>query len=335
VGGAVREICTAPPSFSDSTGMIDRPTPAHNPWPFRLAALTAATTLILILMGGLVTNTGSALAVPDWPTTFGQNMFLFPWEKMVGGVFYEHTHRLLGSLVGLLTVGLAVLLWRTDSRRSVRILGFVAVLAVIFQGVLGGMRVVLLENGLALIHGCFAQAFLALIVTLAVVTSRFWHAAADEPPIVATSKLRTLVRVLVPLVYAQLVFGAILTHTGQRLDAHLLFAGMVTLGVALLVTQVFSQEAQRSALRRPAVVLVALVGMQLSLGLAAYLWRFTTMSAEVPGEVGLAILAAHRLTGTAIWATSILLCLRVLRLFAVRPTTAAPLSTLSPREVWA
>lgn len=308
---------------------------SFNPWPYRLAVLTGATTLVLILMGGLVTNTGSALAVPDWPTTFGHNMFLFPWEKMVGGVFYEHTHRLLGSLVGLLTLSLAAVLWRTEQRRWVRNLGLVAVAAVIFQGVLGGMRVVLLEHGLALVHGCFAQAFLALLMSLATVTSRFWFAADGEPAIVAGDRLHTLVRVLVPVVYLQLVFGAVLTHTGQRLDAHLLFAGLVTLGVVLVATQVLTREPERPALRRPAVTLIALLGIQLSLGLGAYLWRFTGFSVQVPGEVGLAILAAHRLTGTAIWATSVVLCLRVLRLFSVNGATKRVGGLSRQHEAWA
>src|SRR5713101_8321665 len=104
-------------------------------WPHRLAVVTAAATLVLIFVGGLVTNTGSALAVPDWPTTFGYNMFLYPWSRMVGGVFYEHSHRLIGSLVGLLTVAFAVSLWVTEQRKSVRILGLVAVAAVVVQGI--------------------------------------------------------------------------------------------------------------------------------------------------------------------------------------------------------
>lgn len=306
-----------------------------NPWPFRLATVTAVMTLVLILMGGLVTNTGSALAVPDWPTTFGHNMFLFPWEQMIGGVFYEHTHRLLGSAVGLLTVCLALVLWRSESRTWVRWLGVVAVVAVITQGILGGLRVVLLEHGLALVHGCFAQAFLALIVSIGVVTSRFWMSACDQPAIAASQRLQLLARVLTPLVYAQLVFGAILTHTGQRLDAHLLFAGLVTVGVGLIAVQVRSSEAHRPALQQPARLLMGLLSLQLTLGLAAYLWRFTGLSAELPGEVGLTILALHRLTGTGIWATSILLCLRILRLFAVRPQASSSMSREPAREAWA
>src|SRR5713101_4422224 len=110
-------------------------------WPHRLAVVTAAATLLLIFVGGLVTNTGSALAVPDWPTTFGYNMFLYPWSRMAGGIFYEHSHRLIGSAVGLLTIALAVWLWVTETRRWVRGLGLLAVAAVIAQGVLGGLRV--------------------------------------------------------------------------------------------------------------------------------------------------------------------------------------------------
>lgn len=306
-----------------------------SPWPHRLAVVTTATTLVLILMGGLVTNTGSALAVPDWPTTFGYNMFTYPLSQMVGGVFYEHTHRLLGSLVGMLTVALAVALWLAEPRRWVRRLGIVAVVGVILQGVLGGLRVVLLQSGLALVHGCFAQAFLALIVGLAVVTSPFWQQARPDAHLLQNRRLQLLARVVAPLVYVQLVFGAILTHTGNRLDAHLLFAGLVTVGVALLATQIFRHQMENTPLFRPAALLIGLLGLQLSLGLGAYLWRFTGFSASVAPELGLLILAAHRLTGTGIWATSVLLCLRLLRLFAARPQKAAGLDRLAANEVWA
>ncbi|MGH7264342.1 MAG: COX15/CtaA family protein, partial [Candidatus Rokuibacteriota bacterium] len=143
----------------------------------RLASLTALATLVLIVAGGLVTNTGAALAVPDWPTTFGHNMFLFPWAGMVGGVFYEHSHRLLGAVVGLLTLGLAAALWLTEARRWVRLAGAAAVGVVCVQGLLGGLRVVLLEDALAIVHGCLAQAFFALVVALAAFTSPRWTAA--------------------------------------------------------------------------------------------------------------------------------------------------------------
>src|ERR1700692_4574300 len=89
---------------------------ADSRWQHRLPVVTAGATLLLIFVGGVVTNTGSALAVPDWPTTFGYNMFLFPWSRMIGGIFYEHAHRLIGSGVGLLTIALAITLWLAEPR---------------------------------------------------------------------------------------------------------------------------------------------------------------------------------------------------------------------------
>src|SRR5687768_2033080 len=172
---------------------------------YRLALVTVAATFVLILFGGLVTNTGAALAVPDWPSTFGHNMFLFPWSGMIGGVFYEHSHRLLGAVVGFLTLALAAALWPRGGR--LRALGLVAVAAVITQGVLGGLRVVLLHDQLAIVHGCLAQAFWALVVALAVLTRPGAAAVASAAP-------GGLALAAVLVVYVQIVFGALLTHEG-------------------------------------------------------------------------------------------------------------------------
>ena len=128
-------------------------------WPHRLAVTLAGATFPLLFIGGLVTSLGAGLAVPDWPTTFGYNMFLYPWSKMIGGVFYEHSHRLIASCVGLLTIALTVTLWIKEDRRWLRWLGITALAMVIVQGVLGGLRVVLLQHTLAIIHACFAQVF--------------------------------------------------------------------------------------------------------------------------------------------------------------------------------
>jgi len=132
---------------------------AWSPWPHRIALVTTTATFFLILAGGVVTNTGTGMAVPDWPTTFGHNMFLFPWSKMVGGILYEHAHRLIASLVGALTLTVAIFLWALEARPWVRGLGIAAVGAVVVQGVLGGLRVVLAQQGLAIVHGGFAHAF--------------------------------------------------------------------------------------------------------------------------------------------------------------------------------
>src|SRR6185295_5356358 len=112
-----------------------------HPWLDRFAWLTEGATFLLLGLGGLVTSHEAGLAVPDWPTTYGYNMFFFPFSKWKGGIFYEHTHRLVASLVGFLTVILAVWLWLKEARRWMRRLGTAALLAVILQGILGGLRV--------------------------------------------------------------------------------------------------------------------------------------------------------------------------------------------------
>ena len=163
-----------------------------SPWPHRFALLTAMATFPLLFIGGLVTSTGSGLAVPDWPTTFGYNMFLYPWSQMVGGIFYEHSHRLFGSLVGFLTVLLAISLWYGESQPWLRKLGFVALGAVILQGILGGLRVVLLQQTLAIIHACFAQAFFALAASLTLFTSAEWRTPIKKKMAEDASRLQRL-----------------------------------------------------------------------------------------------------------------------------------------------
>jgi heme a synthase len=122
----------------------------------------------------MVTSKGVGLAVPDWPTTFGYNMFLFPVSKWVGGIFFEHTHRLIASTVGFLTIILAVWIWRADGRRWMRNLGFAALGAVILQGVLGGLRVTLLKDEIGIFHALLAQAFLGMLVVITLATSKSW-----------------------------------------------------------------------------------------------------------------------------------------------------------------
>src|SRR3954469_9112099 len=155
-----------------------RPEPKSMSWLTRFAWFAAFATLLLICSGGMVTSKGVGLAVPDWPTSFGYNMFLFPASKWIGGIFFEHTHRLIASTVGFLTIILAVWLWFSEPRRWVRMLGVTAVGAVIFQGVLGGLRVTMLKDEIGIFHACLAQAFFGLVVIIALVTSRAWRAPA-------------------------------------------------------------------------------------------------------------------------------------------------------------
>lgn len=178
------------------------------------AWLLAGLTLFLICSGGMVTSKGVGLAVPDWPTTFGYNMFLFPVSQWVGGIFFEHTHRILASVIGVLTIILAVWLWRAESRKWLRVLGIVALGAVILQGVLGGLRVTMLKDEIGIFHACLAQAFFGLLVLIAVATSR---APSEAVPRTLHSRFLWLPIFTVSLIYLQLGLGATMRHQHRDL----------------------------------------------------------------------------------------------------------------------
>ena len=170
-------------------------------------------------MGGLVTSHGAGMSVPDWPNSYGYNMFLFPPRLWVGGILYEHTHRLAGVVVGMLSILLAAIAWRTEPRRWVRWLCAGVLGAVIVQGVIGGLRVVLVELDLAVVHACFAQAFFCLAALLAVVTSRWWHDADvnRQPSATAGQGLALFAAIAFVMIYVQLVAGALMRHYGAGL----------------------------------------------------------------------------------------------------------------------
>lgn len=181
----------------------------------RLAIATTVATFPLIFMGGLVTSHGAGMSVPDWPNTYGYNMFLFPPRLWRGGIFYEHVHRLMGTVVGLLSILLTYWAWRSEDRRWVRWLCTGVLAAVILQGVLGGLRVLMVELDLAIVHACFAQAFFCLSAMTAVVTSRWWLNAPDlsrSADAGAGRRLTIACTVAVVALFAQLVVGATMRH---------------------------------------------------------------------------------------------------------------------------
>jgi heme a synthase len=187
-------------------------------WLNRFAWITCIATLLLICSGGMVTSKNVGLAVPDWPTTFGYNMFLFPISKWVGGILFEHTHRLIASAVGFLTIILAFWLWHSEGRRWVRNLGLIALVGVILQGVLGGLRVTMLKDEIGIFHACLAQAFLALLVVIALATTGFWRRLRGlniNPNKFAP--LRTLAVAITLAIYAQLALGATMRHQHRDL----------------------------------------------------------------------------------------------------------------------
>jgi heme a synthase len=300
----------------------------------RFAVATAAATLVLIFIGGLVTSTGSGLAVPDWPLSYGMLM-----PPMVGGVFYEHGHRMAATLVGLLTVILAMWTARTEPRAGVRRLAWGALVAVIAQGLLGGLTVIfLLPTAVSVFHACLAQAFFCITIALSFVTSREWIAAAAPAEDVAG--VRGAAAVATVVVFGQLFLGALMRHTGAGLAipdfplalgrvvppldsvpvllhfAHRLGAIAVVAAVAWLARQAYRSRDRR--LSRPAALLIFLVAVQVALGAATVL----TAKSVVPTT-------AHVATGAAVLGACWLVTLRARRHLR-RPQAMAVLTAPFP-----
>jgi cytochrome c oxidase assembly protein subunit 15 len=307
---------------------------AYPAWRYWFAVATAAATLVLIFIGGLVTSTGSGLAVPDWPLSYGMLM-----PPMVGGIFYEHGHRMAATVVGLLTLILAVWTALRDSRRGVRRLAWGALLAVVVQGLLGGITVLyLLPTPVSVFHACLAQAFFCATVALAFVTSREWIQA--KPPAEDVAGVRGAAGLATATVFTQLVLGALMRHTGAGLaipdfplalgrvipplhSAPVVLHFLHRLGaLAVLAVLVYlARQAYRSRdrrLSRPATWLLALVALQVALGAATVL----TARAVVPTT-------AHVATGAALLGGCWLVTLRARRHLR-RPQAMAVLSASLP-----
>ena len=294
-------------------------------WLHRYAKFVSAATILLIVAGGLVTSTGSGLAVPDWPTSYGWNMFTFPMKHMVGGIFYEHGHRLIASGVGFLTIVLALWLWRAESRRWMRLLGFTALAAVCVQGLLGGITVLyFLPTPVSTAHAGLAQIFFCLTIAIALFTSREW-AQPTRPP-VDDDMLRRVATATTAVIYLQIIAGATMRHSNAGLaipDFPLVFGGLfppewtapiaihyvhrvgaaiVTLAIAATVAHVWYHHPDRAELKRPAGIMVLLVLTQVTLG-AFVIWS----------EKDVAINTAHVVVGALTLATSLVLTLRSYR----------------------
>ncbi len=275
------------------------------------AVLTACATFALLIVGALVTSNDAGLSVPDWPLSYGS---LTP--PMVGGIVYEHTHRVVASFIGLLTIALAVWLWRRETRRWVRRLGLLALGAVILQGLLGGLTVLLsLPPIVSIFHACLAQFFFCTTVTIAVVTSPTWREGTAP-----------IGRYLLPLIttvviYAQLILGATLRHAGTihgdkgaefvypAFIAHLIGAFVVTVMVMWLGLRLANPNRPISSLL-PAFGLFSLLVLQLLLGIASYLVRLKAMEGGPPTTVGVFFTASHLAIGATMLATSLIATLQ-------------------------
>jgi len=279
----------------------------------RLAVILAAWTFLLIIAGALVTSNDAGLSVPDWPTSFGS---LYKIPKLVGGVKFEHTHRMIAQVAGLLSIVMAVWTWRTEKRRWLRVLGFAALGTVIAQGVLGGITVLFyLPPPVSSAHAALAQTFFCIAVAMAVFTGRKW---IEEEPRVELDQRRpslfTLTLLSIFVLYVQLILGAMFRHHGLSWWPHVAHAVVVSFVLAWTAVRALSVYPHVEAVRRPAILMLSLVIAQLCLGFTAFLTRVAWGRDAVQPEFPMVIsTVAHVAVGALLLATAVILAIQVWR----------------------
>ncbi|MBA3484693.1 MAG: COX15/CtaA family protein [Pirellulales bacterium] len=328
--------------------MTQTPNARASRWPHRWAWLLACATFPLVWSGGFVTATGSGMAFKDWLTSDGVFMPLYPWLSSAGDKFIEHGHRLLGMLAGVLTIALLISLYLAEPRRWVRRFGVALLVGVIAQGILGGMRVVLDERILALIHGCTGPLFFAAAAAMVAVTS-VGFSLREKMPLAEREdytyqKLLRLAILTAILAYLQLVVGAVVRHSPLMLTEgaasifqiavyfHVTLAFAVTFYVLLLAHKCFWSRVSRTL----SISLALLIGVQLLLGVSTWMLKYgmPQWATGVIGETGhfnratgtasAAIVTAHGAVGALIVALCVVLALQVARQLGVASPSRRP-----------
>ncbi len=338
------------------------PATALLPIPGGLASVAAVATFVLLAAGGLVTGFDEGLAVVDWPNTEGYNMFLYPLARMTGGVYLEHSHRLLGSLVGLTTLVLAFHVQFSDGRGRAKLLAWTALVLVVVQGLLGGLRVtgrLTLSTDpqdtnpsvlLAIVHGVLGQLVFTVLVALAVYRTRVWQTAGPPAPAPSASTDRTFAIALVVLLIMQLVLGALVRHFtwalhinryGLAVDAarltaigkwalhvHITIAVVVVLAATTVGVRTWGLYHHRPLLARLGSRLLLLIAIQLALGIAALVVTGDDAVSRRPSALDVAITTAHQVAGAALLAWAVMLVMWSYRL--LDPNAAEPAVAAAP-----
>jgi len=279
----------------------------------RFAMFTAGVTFCLLIAGALVTSNDAGLSVPDWPTSFGS---IYKIPHMVGGVRFEHTHRMIAEFVGLLTIILAVWTWRVEKRRWMKGLAAGALGTVVAQGVLGGLTVLFyLPPAISSAHAALAQTFFCIAVAIAVFTGRKW---VEEVPEVELDSRRpsliTLSLLSIFVLYVQLILGAMFRHHGMSWWPHVMNAPVVALVLTWTAVRALALYSKIEAVRRPAIILLGLLITQLCLGFIAFLTRVAWGRDAVQPELPMVIsTVAHVAVGALLLATAVILAIQVWR----------------------
>jgi heme a synthase len=294
--------------YHDGEATRVEPTGSTGLWLHRYATFVTFATFLLIVAGALVTSNDAGLSVPDWPTSFGA----FRMPPMIGGVRFEHGHRMIAGTVLILTIVLAIWLWRSEPRRWMRRLGAFAVATILAQAVLGGITVLFyLPVVISVSHACLAQIFFCLMVSLALFTRYDWQ--WDQPRLQdsATPSLRQLAAGTTTAIFLQLLVGAAFRHKGFGISPHIVGAVVVTGGVLWLLVQVLTKNPQEHRLVRPVLLLAWLLVLQLCLGVASYILKMAAISAPQPLSPVIEITAAHVAVGALVLASSLAATLQV------------------------
>ncbi len=320
--GPVRSVRTGRPHPGENT--LKAIATTYNRGHHRLAVVLACWTFLLIIAGALVTSNDAGLSVPDWPTSFG-SWYKIP--KLVGGVKFEHTHRMIAQVAGLLTIILAVWTWRAEKRRWLRVLALAALGTVIAQGILGGLTVLFyLPPSVSSAHAALAQTFFAIAVAMALFTGRKW---IEEHPRVELDQRRpslfTLTLLSIFVLYVQLLLGAMFRHHGLSWWPHVLNGVVVSFVLAWTAIRAISVYSNIEAVRRPAIVMLSLLITQLCLGFTAFLTRVAWGRNAVQPEMPMvASTVAHVAVGALLLATTVVLAVQVWRHVPVAFAERAP-----------
>jgi cytochrome c oxidase assembly protein subunit 15 len=273
--------------------------------------LLAGWTFVLIIAGALVTSNNAGLSVPDWPTSFG-SWYKIP--KLVGGVRFEHIHRMIAQGAGLLTIAMAIVTWRVEKRHWLRNLAFAALGTVVAQGILGGITVLFyLPPAVSSAHAALAQTFFCIAVAMALFTGRKW---VEEHPRVEfdsrTPSLFTLTLLSIFVLYVQLILGAMFRHHAISWWPHVANSVIVLIVLGWTAVRALSVYSSVEAVRRPAILMLSLVIAQLCLGFTAFLTRVAWGKDSIQPELPMVMsTVAHVAVGALLLATTVILAVEV------------------------
>jgi len=300
-------------------------------WLHSLAMILAVGTVLLIGKGGLVHSAGAGLSVPDWPTTYGENMFTYPVDKWTGGIVYEHGHRLLASGIGMLMIAVAALIWWKEDRKWMKWLAGVALLAVIIQGTLGGITVLMrLPSAVSISHAMLAQSFMIMTMAIAAATSRRWLESPAAKEVAIDKSFQRMLLITFLFTFIQILMGAMTRHYYAGLairDFPLANGGLIPeftsfqvaihyahrVGAVILGTLAITQSIrilkrpELKALHTPSIWLLIMIVVQITLG-ATVIW---TQTAIVPNT-------AHVAGGAIVFALTFLVYFRSRRFYVFR-----------------